>query len=78
MWAQTPLIKDWEDSLVAAKTAILPPAYVADEIVKQVLSGRSGQVYVPGTMRNASGVRGFPAWVQEFLRDGLEAPTRPR
>jgi len=78
MWAQTPLIKDWESSLVASKTFILPPEEVADKVVKQVLSGRSGQVFVPGSMRNMSGIRGFPAWLQEHARDGLEKPTAPR
>jgi len=78
MWARTPLIKDWESSLVAAKTFILPPEEVADKIVRQVLSGRSGQVYVPSHMSYISGIRGFPAWLQENLRDGLEKPTAPR
>jgi all-trans-retinol dehydrogenase (NAD+) len=78
MWAQTPLVKDWEASLAASKTYVLPPSAVSDRIVKQVLSGRSGQLYVPEYVRNYSGIRGFPAWLQEYARDGLDIATKPR
>jgi all-trans-retinol dehydrogenase (NAD+) len=77
MWAQTPLVKDWQASLVASKTHVLPPSEVSDRIVKQVLSGRSGQLYVPENVRNYSGVRGFPTWLQEHARDGLDNATKP-
>jgi all-trans-retinol dehydrogenase (NAD+) len=78
MWAQTPLLKDWESSLIASKTYVLPASAVSDKIVKQVLSGRSGQVYVPDSSANFSGIRGFPAWLQEHARDGLDQATKPR
>jgi all-trans-retinol dehydrogenase (NAD+) len=78
MWAQTAIIKAWEESLAASKTFILPASVVSDKIVKQVLSGRSGQVYVPDNGANFSSIRGFPAWLQEHLRDGLDLSTKPR
>ena len=78
MWARTPLIKDWESTLDASKTFVMPPEKAANEIIAQVLSGRSGQVFVPSSMKNASGIRGFPAWLQEHARDGLEKSTKPR
>ena len=77
MWAQTPLVKDWESSLVASKTFVLPPSEVSDRIVKHVLSGRSGQIYVPEGNTRFSGIRGFPAWLQEHARDGLDLATKP-
>ena len=77
MWARTPIIKDWEASLAASKAFVLPASVVADKIVKQILSGRSGQVYVPDNAANYSGIRGFPAWLQEYARDGLDQATQP-
>ena len=77
MWAQTPLVKDWQSSLAAAKTFVMPPSEVSDRIVKQVFGGRSGQIYVPEGTAKFSGIRGFPAWLQEHARDGLEIATKP-
>ena len=77
MWSRTPLIKDWEASLAASKTFVMPPSLVSDKIVKQVLGGRSGQVYIPEIGASYSGVRGFPTWLQEHARDGLDKTMRP-
>jgi all-trans-retinol dehydrogenase (NAD+) len=78
MWAQTPLIKDWESSLVASKTFVLPPSAIANPVVKQVLSGKSGQLYVPEGVKKFSGIRGWPAWLQEQARGGVAGATKPK
>ena len=76
-WAQTPLVAGWDSSLIASKTYVLPPSEVSDRIVEQVFSGRSGQVFVPGRLAVFSGIKGFPAWLQEHARDGLHLATKP-
>ncbi|KAJ9649696.1 hypothetical protein H2199_000475 [Coniosporium tulheliwenetii] len=78
MWAQTPLVKSWEDSLMASKTITLPPSAIADPVVKQVLSGRAGQIYVPESAGKFAGIRGWPHWLQEHARDGIAVATAPR
>ena len=55
---------------MASKVAIMSPDSIADAMVRQVLNGESGQIYVPSTAELAAGVRGWPNWLQEFLRDG--------
>jgi len=64
MWARTAIIDSWEGSLAAAKTAVLSPEAIADRVVEQILSGRGGQVYVPASATNFSGLRGWPTWVR--------------
>lgn len=77
MWAQTPLVQNWQASLTAAKTVVLPAHLISDAVIAQVLSGKAGQIYVPSAMSRFSGVRGWPNWMQERARDGLDKATRP-
>ena len=52
----------------------LEPQTVAEAIVKQVLSGRSGQVIIPGFGALMAFLRGFPHWMQLGMRsDGQKA-----
>ncbi|KAK1633548.1 hypothetical protein BDP81DRAFT_326116 [Colletotrichum phormii] len=51
------------------KSKILEPEPVVDAIFKQVVSGRSGHVYLPGDYARAAGLRAWPHWLQESLRD---------
>jgi len=49
---------------------------VAEAIVKQVLSGSSGQVILPGFGSTLTLLRGFPHWYQMRLRnDGASIMT---
>jgi short-subunit dehydrogenase len=47
----------------------LEPETVAEAIVKQVLTGSSGQVILPGFGAISSFLRGFPHWYQIRLRE---------
>lgn len=78
MWARTPLVDTWKSSLVKNKAPVLEPRQVADVVVKQILSGRAGQCYVPGKYSLASGVHGWPHWLREFANDGNQALTDTR
>lgn len=42
---------------------------VADGIFKHILSGNSGQLFFPKHMWAVAGIRGWPAWLQERIRD---------
>ncbi|KAI5459133.1 hypothetical protein BGZ63DRAFT_360620 [Mariannaea sp. PMI_226] len=67
-WVRTPLVKN----LVAHpsfKDDVLEPEAVADVVVNHVIAGGRGTIFVPGYGAALAGMRGFPAWLQELLRD---------
>lgn len=67
-WVRTPLIKN----LIihpTFKDGVLEPEHVADAVVKHVMAGGRGDIFVPGYGAVLAGLRGFPAWLQELLRD---------
>lgn len=47
----------------------LEPETVAEAIVRQVLSGESGEVIAPGMGNTLGGLRGYPMWWQNRLRE---------
>lgn len=75
MWARTKIIESWEASMALAKTVVLPPEAIAGPVVEQILSGRSGQLYCPPSAVQVTAVRGFPTWLQETIRDGVQSAT---
>jgi all-trans-retinol dehydrogenase (NAD+) len=50
---------------------LLTPDEVADAVVARLRSGRGGQVVVPERETFVYGLRGWPSWAQEMVRDGL-------
>jgi hypothetical protein len=78
LWVRTPLVhglvnrKGW-------KEFTMEPGTVADAIVSQLLKGESAQLILPSRFGIASGVRGWPSWLQQSLRDRgaqlLQAPN---
>jgi all-trans-retinol dehydrogenase (NAD+) len=76
-WIRTPLI----EPLLAKpgfKDPVLEPEDVVSEIVKQVVSGKSGQLILPGSMYFLSSLRSWPSWLQysirNFIAHSLEDP----
>ena len=47
---------------------IIEPEQVAEAVVNQVLSGKSGQIILPQILGIATGIKGFPFWLQEMIR----------
>jgi all-trans-retinol dehydrogenase (NAD+) len=45
------------------------PEYVAGEVVKQVMSGRSGQLVLPPSLTTLSTIRAWPFWLQTRARN---------
>jgi hypothetical protein len=67
-WIRTPLIERLtSDARWKEKT--LEPEDVVNPIVKQVLSGQSGHLVIPDDYGVVSGIRGWPSWLQEALRN---------
>ncbi|PGH15144.1 hypothetical protein AJ80_05656 [Polytolypa hystricis UAMH7299] len=57
---------------------LLHPETVAERLVNQVLSGRSGNVMVPGSTGLISGnLRALPLWFQQRIRNVTEKQMRP-
>lgn len=50
------------------KDPVLEPEEVTRPVVDQVFKGRSGQLILPKSISIASGLRGFPHWLQESVR----------
>ncbi|KAF2205405.1 NAD(P)-binding protein [Delitschia confertaspora ATCC 74209] len=70
-WVRTPLIRSWEAELREKGEVLLEPKDVADAIVNQVVSCSGGQVFLPAPTKGVAGLRGWPNWMQEKLRDSL-------
>jgi all-trans-retinol dehydrogenase (NAD+) len=70
IYVNTTLIGSFRDSLAKTHSKLLDPQMVADAVVSQILSGKSGQVYLPKQMTIAAMIRALPWWVQELGRDG--------
>ncbi len=73
-FARTNLTAGWDKYL--AKQQVLTPETVADAVVKHVMRGKSGQVYLPGWLTAATGIRGWPVWVSGAVRGNLEREVR--
>ena len=74
-YTKTPLFQGYNnDSKFLVPS--LEPETVAEEIVKKVLKGSSGQVIIPGFGVTLAFLRGFPHWYQLRLRsDGEKIMT---
>lgn len=67
-WVRTALTRD----LLATKDwneFTMEPGTVADAIVAQVLKGESAQLILPSRLIPAAGLRGWPSWLQEAVRN---------
>ncbi|KIN06817.1 hypothetical protein OIDMADRAFT_107737 [Oidiodendron maius Zn] len=69
-WIRTPLI----ESLIRRRKItdlVLEPETVAEAVVNQVLSGYGAQLILPARLSIFSGLRGFPSWLQESMRNSV-------
>lgn len=67
-WVRTPLI----GALTSDPTfsdLVLEPEDVSSAIVNGVLSGRSSHIILPKVYTAVSGIRAWPSWMQESLRN---------
>lgn len=68
-FVRTPLIEKYAGRLERAGVRFLTSDRVADEVVGQIKSRRGGQLVIPRSATVVSGIRGWPTWMQELLRD---------
>jgi hypothetical protein len=47
---------------------LLEASVVVDAIVRQIINGRSGHVYLPAGFALVAGIRGWPHALQEIVR----------
>ncbi|KAJ2992243.1 hypothetical protein NUW58_g2231 [Xylaria curta] len=71
-FVSTPLIDKFAPHLKKSGAHLLTSEQVAEPIVAQLMSRRGGQLIIPSSMASFSGIRGWPTWLQELLRDTRE------
>ncbi|CAH0024769.1 unnamed protein product [Clonostachys rhizophaga] len=70
-FVRTPLIKDFQHYLEEAGHKFLEPDFVADKIVAQLLRKQGGRIVLPEEQGIITGVRAWPAWIQQLIRDSF-------
>ncbi|KAJ4012525.1 hypothetical protein NW752_008223 [Fusarium irregulare] len=68
-FVRTPLVEGFVDRLERGGVRLLTPDDIAKEVVAQIKRRRGGQLIVPKSASAISGIRGWPTWLQEILRD---------
>jgi NAD(P)-dependent dehydrogenase (short-subunit alcohol dehydrogenase family) len=77
-FAKTALIEDFTSRLERAGVRLLNSDVVSDQVVAQIKSKRGGQLVVPRSATAVTGIRGWPTWLQELLRDTIgRAAVKP-
>ncbi|KAI1024917.1 hypothetical protein LB504_009755 [Fusarium proliferatum] len=74
-WVRTPLIHNLTTHSTF-QDPLQEPNDAAEAIVDHVLKGRRGDLFLPGYAGFLSGIRGFPAWIQEMIRDSKAGVLR--
>lgn len=72
-FVRTPLVKDFGKHLEDGGVRMLTPDNVAGAITEQIFRKRGAQIIIPEKQAVVSGIRGWPTWLQVFLRDQLGA-----
>lgn len=69
IYVKTPLVTSYAKSLEKSKAVQIEPKVVADAILKQIESGRSGKVVLPGIFTPLANARAWADWVQQLIGD---------
>ncbi|KAK4184344.1 hypothetical protein QBC35DRAFT_506105 [Podospora australis] len=70
-FVRTPLVAPFSNRLETAGVKMLTSDVVADAVVNQIKSKRGGQLVIPSSATGISGIRGWPTWLQEVIRDAV-------
>lgn len=73
-YVRTPMLKENMQSEQWKRQGnfVIEPETVADAIVKQLHSGMGAQLVLPERYWLATGVRGWPSWMQEAVRNSMK------
>lgn len=74
-FVDTPLVQDHTDRLCRAGVRLLTSDQIASKVVSQVKSRKGGQLIIPSSASVIAGIRGWPTWLQELLRDTIGKAT---
>lgn len=70
VWLRTPMAESRLKESPLPSYILQEPEELAEEIVTQVFKGESGgQVVSPGRLNALTGIRGFPLWLQIFIKE---------
>ncbi|KAG5980435.1 hypothetical protein E4U55_004023 [Claviceps digitariae] len=72
-FVRTPLVKDFGHQLEQGGVRMLTPDGVAKAITDQIFCRRGAQIVIPPQQAVVTGIRGWPTWLQVFLRDQMGA-----
>lgn len=72
-FVRTPLVQDFGHHLEKGGVRMLTPDGVAAIITEQIFRRRSAQLIIPEKDAIISSIRGWPTWLQVFLRDQMGA-----
>jgi len=70
-FVRTPLVAGFQGQLESAGVKLMTSDRIADRVVAQIKDRRGGQVIIPDTDGIVSGLRGWPSWLQQLIRDVL-------
>lgn len=74
-FVRTPLLDVFGDRLESSGVSLLKTEDVAELVVAQVERKRGGHLIIPESASVISGIRGWPSWLQEVIRDALGRTT---
>lgn len=69
IYVKTPLVTSYAKSLEKSKAVQIEPEVVANAILKQIESGRSGRVVLPGIFTPLANARAWADWIQQLIGD---------
>jgi NAD(P)-dependent dehydrogenase (short-subunit alcohol dehydrogenase family) len=70
-FVQTPLLTGFSDRLESAGVRMMTSDVIGDAVVNQIKSKRGGQLIIPDSSAAVAGIRGWPTWLQEVVRDAI-------
>ncbi|RSL93804.1 hypothetical protein CDV31_014567 [Fusarium ambrosium] len=72
MWVDTNMTKDRQEAIErGGGNKMMKPEDVAQVVADQIFSRRGAQLIIPPKVTWLSGVKGFPNWLQESIRDSI-------
>lgn len=69
-WVRTGMTEEFIERIESAGGKVMAPEEITSRVMEHVLQARGGQIIAPPNVAWLTGVRGWPNWLQEVLRDG--------
>ncbi|KAF1813987.1 estradiol 17-beta-dehydrogenase [Eremomyces bilateralis CBS 781.70] len=76
-YVKTALVNSWEKELEKTKALVLTPEPVGNTIVKHILQRKGGRVFLPEWLGVGAGLRIFPLWLSDLVRDCRKSDMLP-